>query len=56
LLDGSQIQAELVRARLKSAAAMHNFQSFARINETGRAANFRTKTKWSDFRETAIET
>ncbi len=56
LLDGSQIQAELVRSRLKSAAAMHNFQSFARINETGRAANFRTKTKWSDFRETAIET
>jgi len=56
LLDGSQIQVELVRSRLKSATAMHNFQSFARMNESGRAANFRTKTKWSDFRETVFET
>jgi hypothetical protein len=56
LLDGSQIQVELVRSRLRSATGGHKIQSFARIDETGRATNFRTKTKWSEFRETVIET
>jgi recombination protein RecA len=56
LFDGSQLEVELARSRLKSAAGAHEVQSFARVNETGLAANFRTKTKWSDFRETAIET
>jgi recombination protein RecA len=55
LLDGSQFHAELVRSRLKSAAGGHKFQSFARVAEANAVANFRTKTKWSDFRETLIE-
>lgn len=54
LLDSSQIHVELVRSRLKSTAGVHKFQSVARMNETGRAANFRTKTKWSDLGETAV--
>ncbi len=56
LLDGSQLHVELVRSRLKSAAGAHKVQSFARVNETSLVATFRTKTKWSDFRETVIET
>jgi recombination protein RecA len=55
LLDGSQLHVELVRSRLKSAGA-HKIQSFARVNETGLVADFRTQTRWSDFTETAIET
>lgn len=55
LLDGSQIQVELVRSRLKSAAGVHKFQNLARMNETNCAANFRTKTKWSDLGETAVK-
>jgi hypothetical protein len=56
LLDGSQIHVELVRSRLRSAAATNEVQSFARRNETSLSANFKTKTKWSDFRETVFET
>ena len=56
LLDGSQIQVELVRSRLKRIGSAHRPQSFARMDESGLTANFRTKTKWSYFRETAIET
>ena len=55
LLDGSQFHVELVRSRLKSTAGGHKFQSFAREAESKNVANFRTKTKWSDFRETLIE-
>ncbi|MGH7973019.1 MAG: hypothetical protein ACREIC_30245 [Limisphaerales bacterium] len=55
LLDGSQLHVELVRSRLKSAGG-HKVQSFARVNTTGLVANFRTQTKWSDFRDAAIET
>lgn len=54
LFDGSQLHVELARSRLKSAG--HKIQSFTRINETGPVAHFRTRSKWSDFRETAIET
>jgi recombination protein RecA len=54
LLDGSQLHVELVRSRLKSGA--HKVQSFVRVNETGLMANSRTQTKWSDFRQTVIET
>jgi recombination protein RecA len=56
LLDGSQVHVELVRSRLKSAAGGHKFQNFARMDETSAGANFRTKTNWSSFRETVIET
>lgn len=60
LLDGSQIHAELVRSRLKSAAGGQKFQSFARTNETGLVTglvtSFQTKTKWSDFTKTVIQT
>jgi recombination protein RecA len=54
LFDGSQLQVELARSRLKSAG--RRIQNFARTNETGLVANFRTKPRWSDFRETAFET
>ncbi len=56
LLHGSQIHVELVRSRLRSAIGGHKLQSFARMNETGPEANFRTKTKWSDFRKTVSKT
>jgi hypothetical protein len=56
LLDGTQIHVELVRSRLKSAAGAHKIQSFARMNEPSLVANFKTKTKWSDLRDTVIET
>jgi len=56
LFDGSQLHVELVRSRLKSATGCHKIQSFTRMNETSLVANFRTKPKWLDFRETAIET
>jgi recombination protein RecA len=56
LLDGSQFHVELVRSRLKSAAdGGPKFQSFARVAAANAVANFRTKTKWSDFTETFIE-
>jgi hypothetical protein len=54
LFEGSQLQAELARSRLKSGG--YKIQSFACMNEKGPAAHFRTKPKWSDFRETVIET
>jgi recombination protein RecA len=44
LLDGSQIHVERVRSRLVSGG--RHSQGFARINESGLTANFRTKTKW----------
>ena len=56
LFDGSQIQVELARSRLKSASGGHKLQSFERINGASLAANFRTKPKWSDFRQTVIKT
>ena len=56
LLDGSQVHVELVRSRLKSKIGAKKFQGFARTNETGLVASFQTKTKWSDFTKTAIET
>ena len=56
LLEGTQIRVELVRSRLKSAAGAHKIQRFARMNETSFVATFKTKTKWSDFRDTVIET
>jgi recombination protein RecA len=55
LLDGSQFHVELVRSRLKAATGGHKIQTFARVAEVNAVANFRTKTKWSDFRETFIE-
>ena len=55
LFEGSQLQAELARSRLKS-ATRHKIESFARMHETGPVANFQTRSKWSDFRETVIET
>jgi len=55
LLDGSQFHVELVRSRLKAAAGGHKFQSFARVAEANAVANFKTKTKWSDFSETFVE-
>jgi hypothetical protein len=55
LLDGSQFHVELVRSRLKSAAGGHKIQSCARAAEANAVANFKTKTKWSDFSETFIE-
>ena len=55
LLDGSQFHVELVRSHLKAAAGGHKFPSFARVAETNAVANFKTKTKWSDFSETFIE-
>jgi hypothetical protein len=54
LLDGSQIHVERVRSRLASGG--HPPQGFRRMDESGLTANFRTKTKWGYFRETAIET
>jgi recombination protein RecA len=55
LLDGSQLHVELVRSRLKAAGG-HKFQNFARMDKTSAGAKFRTKTNWSSFRETVIET
>jgi hypothetical protein len=55
LLDGSQFHVELVRSRLKAAAGGHKFQSLARAAEANAVANFKTKTKWSDFSETFVE-
>ncbi len=55
LFDGSQIHVELVRSRLKSAEGGHIVRSLARMNEAGLVANFRTKTKWGDFRKTVSE-
>ena len=55
LLDGSQFHVELVRSRLKAATGEHKFPSFARVAESNAVANFKTKTKWSDFSETFIE-
>ena len=54
LLEGSQVHVELVRSRLKSGA--HQISSFTRMNDASRTANFRTKTRWSDFRKIAIST
>ena len=56
LFDGSQIQVELARSRLKSASGGHKAQNFERIDGTSLATNFRTKANWSDFRETVIKT
>ena len=56
LLDGSQVHAELVRSRLKSKMAGHKFQGFACTNETGFAASFQTKIKWSNFTKTVMKT
>jgi recombination protein RecA len=56
LFDGSQIQVELARSRLKSSSGGHKVQSLERINGTSLAANFRTKPKWSAFRETVNKT
>jgi hypothetical protein len=50
LLAGSQIHVELVRSRLKSAGT-HQFQSSTRMDEPSLVANFKTKTKWSDSRD-----
>lgn len=55
LFDGSQIHVELVRSRLRSAEGGHIVRSLARMNEAGLVANFRTKTKWGDFRKTVSE-
>ena len=55
LLNGSQLHVELVRSRLKAATGGHKFQNFARVNETSAGANFKTKSIWSDFRQTVIE-
>ena len=54
LFEGSRLQAELVRSRLQSGG--RKVHSFACTNEPGLAAHFRTKPKWSDFRETASKT
>ena len=56
LLDGSQVHVELVRSRLKSKIGEQKSQGFARTNEPGLVASFQTKTKWSDFTKTFIET
>jgi len=60
LLDGSRVHAELVRSRLKSKIGTKKFQGFARTNQTslvtGPVASFQTKTKWSGFTKTVIET
>ena len=56
LFGGSQLHAELAHSRVKSATWDHKAQSFTRMNATSHVANFRTKTMWSDFRETVIET
>jgi len=56
LFDGSQVQVELARSRRNSAIGSHKVQSFGRMNETSLVTNFRTKAKWSDFREKSIET
>lgn len=55
LFDGSQLHVEVVRSRLNSAAG-HKVRSFAQMNETSLATNFKTKPNWSDLRETVIET
>jgi recombination protein RecA len=47
LFNGSRIQLELVRSRLKSASGSHRAGSSER---TSFATNFRTKTNWSDFK------
>jgi hypothetical protein len=52
LLDGAHIHVELVRSRLKSGA--HQMPRFTRMNDSNHKVNFRTKPKWSDFREPSI--
>jgi len=54
LLNGSKVHVELVRSRQKSGA--HQISSFTRMNDASRTADFRTKTRWSDFRKIAIST
>jgi recombination protein RecA len=52
LLDGSRVLVELVRSRLKS--RVHQISSFTCMHDANRTENFRTKTKWGDFRESVI--
>jgi recombination protein RecA len=47
LLDGAQIQAQLVRSRLQTASGARKDRSFAGKHDAGPAASFRTKTEWS---------
>ena len=51
LLDGAQIQAQLVRSRLQSAARARKDRSFAGMHGAEAAASFRTKTQWSYGKE-----
>jgi recombination protein RecA len=57
LLDGAQIQAQLVRSRLQTAAGARpgalQERSFAGKQDAGPAASFRTKTEWSCGKEIA---
>jgi len=53
LLDGAEIQAQVVRSRLQIAAGARKERSFARRQDAGPAANFRTKTEWSYGKEIA---
>ena len=56
LLDGAQIQAQLVRSRLQTAAGARQERkdrSFAGKQDAGPAASFRTKTEWSYGKEIA---
>ena len=53
LLDGVQIQTQLVRSRLQTAAGARKDWSFAEKHDVGPAASFRTKTQWSYGKEIA---
>lgn len=53
LLDGAEIQAQVVRSRLQAATGARKDGGFARRHDAGPAANFRTKTEWSYGKETA---
>ena len=53
LLDGAQIQAQLVRSRLQTASGERKDLSFAGKHDAGPAASFRTKTEWSYGKEIA---
>jgi len=53
LLDGAQIQAQLVRSRLQTAAGASKDRRFAGKQDAGLAASFRTKTEWSYGKEIA---
>ena len=53
LLDGAQIQAQLVRSRLQTASGARKDRGFAGKQDAGPAASFRTKTEWSYGKEIA---